>query len=1011
VSDKLKKLTQSEILLPSLVLLVLLNLLFFPVIWGNSTLIHSAGDVASIMPYGAYENNRQHQQTRRSNDDGAPAWFSEPNYAVLHQDYFNRVIAPLWNSFNGYGCPLLANMQSQPFNPLVLIACIAPSPKTDDLFVLARLFLAGILTNLYLRRLIGTYGSIFGAIAFMLTGYLIIFLNMPEISVTMWLPGLLYALERLAKSSSFGGVVCGALFTAMVLFGGMPEVSFLVLLLGGFYFLARVIDHHRKWSTRSRAFIAYALTCACGLAMAAPQIFPFIEYIGQSFNAHVGAIGAGGTAGPGSVYHVNFPVHFLNYLAPLIYGPLGDAKVKSGFGYDGFDGYWGVIVFSFAILAVVAAAKNALSKDADELKKTLSPIVWFFFATVVLLLSKNFGMPLLNWIAVLPLFKLVIFWKYSQPLIGFGMAVLAGIGFDLLATGALRRQTLLIGNSLALGTLITLGLVDKHYIWGDHSVHVLFDKTLTISTALICFAVAIGVLALAKPSLRMKSCRLLLLLLCADLSLSFLLPMFYWFHQLADRRSDPYQGAPYIQYLQKTITDSQRVLGFDGVLFPNWSSAFRISDVRDLDAMYPRHYLAFVRNFLMDKEPTELADFNLTTRFNGQEKLADPLFAESDLQTLQRFWYLSSVQYLLATRDHFLGQPTEITRKILLTTKRENDHYLRLDAFTIDKQTKHVLFQHPHGDKVSDTVRYECTVDKDKPWLNFSVGLDPSVYGIAYGDGMTFSVYVSDASGETEIFRKYIDPKSVRADRHWKSESIDLSKFSGSPLTLMLRVDGGPSNNTSADWGGWADLRFSSSDKPAPIASPKDAPTLVYDKEIKIYKNRDILPRVSMFYDYALAKTDAETLRLLKSKSFNVRSTIVLDANEIDAAILPPVDTGTSPPDTQTPMPDSATPTPPRITSYSPLIVKVAVDQKRDGILMLNDQIYPGWNAYVDGKTTEIWRGDYLFRAVLVEKGQHEVIFKYEPLSFYIGACLCAITVFALSAYGFFFTKRREEHV
>ncbi len=999
MSDELKKLIQSETLLAALVLLVLLNLLFFPVIWGGKTLIHSAGDAASIMPYGAYEQNKEYKQSRRSNDDGAPAWFSEPSYALLHDCYLTRSIAPLWNPFNGYGVPLLANMQSQPFNPLILIACLQPSPRSDDLFVLARLLLTGILTNLYLRRFIGAYGAIFGAIAFMLTGYLIMFLNMPEISVSMWMPGLFYALELLAQAVSFRRVVACAFFTGMVLLGGMPEVSFLVLLLGALYLFARILNCQTRLEDKRRGILAYVLSSFCGVAIASPQLLPFIEYVHESFNTHLGTIGAAGSADPGSVFHSNFFVHFLNYLDPLIYGPLGDAKVIPGAGYEGFSGYWGVIVFSFAIVAAVAAIESLRSKNQDEHLKTVTPIVWFFIAIVILFLGKKFGLPLLSWIGTLPLFRLVVFWKYSEPILGFSMAALSGIGFDLLATGKLRRRSLFIGFSIAATALLSVGLFDKRFIWGDHSVHLLFNKSLTISLALICAALAISVVALVKPKLRMRSSRLLLVLLCANLSLSFMLPMFYWFHQLAQRESDPYKGAPYIQFLQSSLKDSERVLGFDGLLFPNWSSAFQICDVRDLDALYPARYLAFVRNFLSDKEPTELADFNLTTRFHGMEKLADPLFTKAEMSNLQRFWYLSSVRYLLATRDHFLGEPTEITRKVLEHSQLRQEPYLRLDTFTIDKQTKYVLFQHPRGDKVADTLKYECVVAKDKPWLDFAIAMDPSVYDIAYGDGVTFSVSVLNKKGEIELFSKYIDPKSLHADRHWFSESIDLSKFADAPVTLLFRVDGGPSHNIAGDWAGWADLQFSASGKSLVQSASKDTPALVYDQEIKVYKTRDALPRATMFYKYVLAENDTETLKLLKSKSFDVRSTVVLDGKEVSSAMLPEQAKTNSP----------ALPLAQHIDVYSPLFIKISVNAQHEGILMLNDQFYPGWNAYVDGARTELWRSDYLFRAVYVKEGSHDVVFKYEPLSFYVGACSCAFTFFAISAYGFFIGRRRRD--
>lgn len=956
--------------------------------------MHSSGDAASIMPYGAYEQNKEFKQNRRSNDDGAPAWFSEPSYALLHNDYFKLAIPPLWNPYNGFGAPLLANMQTQPFNPLVLIACLSPSPRTDDLFVLARLLLAGILMNFYLRRLIGAYGATFGACAFMLTGYMIMYINMPEISVSMWMPGLFLALELMARSVRFTNVAIGGFFTAMILLGGMPEVAFLELFVGGIYFLTRVLVCHSGWKKRRQLFLSYFLSCTIGLALAAPQILPFLEYIRESSNAHAGTIGAGGADGPGSVYHQNFPVHFLNYLTPLIYGPLGDAKVKPGFGYDGFNGYWGVLVFAFALVASVKAFTPRAKNEVETSVSKMVPMIFFFLGTVLILIGKIFGAPILSLIGTLPLFKLVVFWKYSEPIIGFAMATLAGIGFDFVATGKLEKRSLLVSFGITATTLTAVALFDKRFLWGDHVVHMVFNKTLLISIALVLVALAVSYTALSKPNMRMKSCRLLLLLLCAELSMSFLLPTFYWFHQLAERTADPYKGAPYISYLRSNATRGERIMGFDGVLTPNWSSAFQIRDIRNLDAMYPARYLAFVRNFLADREPTELADFNLTTRFNGTERISDPLFAESEPSTLNRLWYLSSVQYFLAMRNHFIGKPSQIVRTVLEQSNNSDPQLLRLDAFTIDKQTRHVLFQHPAGAGTATLAKYGCTVSAEKPFLNFSLAIDPQVRDITDGDGMIFSIHVLSGRADTEIFTKNVEPKRNEADRHWIAESVDMSKFAGVPIELIFTVDPGANKNSSGDWGGWADMQFCSTKVPPENEPDKQRPQLVYDQELQVYKSNDALPRASMFYNFALTKSDKETLGLIKSEKFDPKHTVVLESSDIEPAMLP----NAVPKESLRQQP---------ISIDSPLAMKITVDTKHDGVLMTNDQYYPGWRVFVDGKEEELLHADYVFRAVKVKEGRHEVIFRYEPRSFYLGTCLSAFAMFFLSAYAFFVGRRR----
>jgi hypothetical protein len=57
-------------------------------------------------------------------------------------------------------------------------------------------------------------------------------------------------------------------------------------------------------------------------------------------------------------------------------------------------------------------------------------------------------------------------------------------------------------------------------------------------------------------------------------------------------------------------------------------------------------------------------------------------------------------------------------------------------------------------------------------------------------------------------------------------------------------------------------------------------------------------------------------------------------------------------------------------------------------MLVLRDQDFPGWQAYVDGVRAPLCRADYLFRAVPLAPGEHLVEFRYRPLSFGIGLSL-----------------------
>jgi hypothetical protein len=55
-----------------------------------------------------------------------------------------------------------------------------------------------------------------------------------------------------------------------------------------------------------------------------------------------------------------------------------------------------------------------------------------------------------------------------------------------------------------------------------------------------------------------------------------------------------------------------------------------------------------------------------------------------------------------------------------------------------------------------------------------------------------------------------------------------------------------------------------------------------------------------------------------------------------------------------------------------------------EGLLVLRDSWYPGWQAFIDGKRTPIFRVNGCFRGVIVPAGEHRVRFVYRPVLVYV---------------------------
>ncbi|MBW2028488.1 MAG: YfhO family protein [Deltaproteobacteria bacterium] len=86
------------------------------------------------------------------------------------------------------------------------------------------------------------------------------------------------------------------------------------------------------------------------------------------------------------------------------------------------------------------------------------------------------------------------------------------------------------------------------------------------------------------------------------------------------------------------------------------------------------------------------------------------------------------------------------------------------------------------------------------------------------------------------------------------------------------------------------------------------------------------------------------------------------------------------------------------VLEYENDAIRIQVKTPMPAYMVLSEIYYPGWRARVNGKRAEILRGNYLFRVIPLEAGEHEVRLSFVSWPFRIGAVLSLITVL-LSLY------------
>ena len=465
-------------------------------------------------------------------------------------------------------------------------------------------------------------------------------------------------------------------------------------------------------------------------------------------------------------------------------------------------------------------------------------------------------------------------------------------------------------------------------------------------------------------------------LLLGELSLNFLVPSFYIINTLPRTSLNPYVGAPYIDFLKQENKGHWRIFARGGLLYPNWASAFKISDIRSLDAIEYRPYVDFIRNFLLKPGDETRLDGELADRFTGTDTLYQYDFTTNQERRLLE---LSSVKYVLSTTE--LGRTSHVVDEIIDQHQGEKIQGFGRAPFPIDNHHIAIgLFQHPP----SGPITYRTTIAPDSPTLIGVLALQEAVHDKSDGAGFTIAIEVGN---QTEVlFHGELNPRDVPADRGGRPFAVDLTRYAGRQVELLFSTDAGPNGDNAYDWAGWAGLDFV-----APASTTANDRSdqhrffrEIYNAEIEIYEVKPVLPRAALYSAAEILPTD-QILSRLRADSFDPERTVVLSRESIptqDAAALASVVEATAAPV------QSA-----RIMSYEPRRVRIEADTEASMLLMLNDTDYPGWHAFVNGKPAPILRADYLFRAVLLPPGKNVVEFDYEPMSFRIGAAISGASV------------------
>ena len=888
-------------------------------------------------------------------------------------NFYSRKV--LWDTLLFAGFPMMADPQVMTWYPPAFLLSFLPGSWNVFMllaYVAGSAFMYGYMYTLSRSRFAAlTSGLVFGLSGFMMAhlGHAVI------IHAAAWIPLIIWSLERLRRKLSAKWLIIGSFAVTLSFSGGHSQIFFYGLILSVAYAGAL------GWSApigRWRYYLVSVLMLLLGISLAAIQIIPTAELLGQSARV--------GYSFQDFVSHSLPPRQALTMIFPAVFGAAPESGSLPYFGATNqteLTGYAGLLPLMLAALGLIATKKKFLG--------------WFWLCVTLFafLLVMGDATPMARLIYHIPILN--GFRAPARHFIELTMAVsvLCGLGVAAIlreeVSARLIRRVILIAG-VAMIVCLALLFMNSHYMAaiatqkGVAQLSLLPWKNRAVGIPIVVFLLGITVVAYWHKQPASTARRVLLLtVLVIDLG------SFGWFYEW--RSASPDKNAlnqPEFATRYKTLLDAshQRLMpyrsprGTIAEMPPNLTRLWGVPSASGYNVLI----LSRISNLLpmIDAIGTPLP-------------WSEPDNKSLDLMAVRYFFlphYESSkdergVSWLKDDMQFWLGagctQPPRKHATVALTDP------VKSTALSIVSRLA-CASQIPDGTEVA-RVKF-VDADGNAEERSLVAGRDASEW--AY-DCDRVKPYMKHQ--RATIFKSYPAKFDDPCDGHFYVSTLPLHGVKDI-RNIEFEWLGGPGSIILEELS-LIDQTDHSSYPIDPALLDHDAWRLVEDTgEARVYENLHVMPRawlatevVSITPDQALNAIKTGTLP--DGRSFDPNRSALVEA-----------------PLTLTPQNVSSGGTA-SVVASSDDWMEVRTSSTAPTFLVTSDAYYPGWRAKIDGLETGLYRADYAIRGVMLPPGEHIVRFDYRPRSFYFGAGVSILSLLVLGAIasaGFFYRKSKHQN-
>lgn len=924
---------------------------------------------------------------------------------------------PLWNPYIFGGMPLFGATQGGVLFPLNWFFHALPPQLAMNLGVLLTYSLAGLGAYLYARRSdVNITGALVTALVWQWSGFLVAQIGHTNIIQTaMLLPWLLWAIDGYAGDARRWRGVLIAVLVALQTFAGHQQTLAYALLLAGAYavFMATRgaetdgADGVARRRAR-RAYIWSLCFIVAGLALASVQILPTLELMLNSVRADASYEFFSSFSMP--------PVFLLTFLAPYVTGG-GDGSlfrapyVGPAF-YAEYIGYVGVCALMLALVA-------------PYLRRDGRTKFWSVVALVALALALGRFWPfdlyrLIYYVPILNLFRVPA--RHLLE-VDFALAVLAGRAVSALCVMERRRRiTFAVAACGACVFALTCLAVT---LWRPAEFRLARTAPATLLRAPELFlpvvVAALSVWAVWRLARGRKFAgAILLCVIVFDLCL--------WGQSSGWRQSSPsrthalWQTPPAVEFLRRREPQA-RAGDFRILTTPAPLAADAPSGVRAARAPAPSKLILDVQpdTYMMHRIENAAGydGFGLArySRLAGEMKLWGELGEPDESIRRSRAFDLLNVRYLVSPAPQATTNALELPRA---TAKLGGYPFAAQDlgAPPLEGERARLSFNTP------PLVTTRVAVVSNLSWSS-EVAEGATVGRVRLrtdtGRELTFAlragIETAEWAHEREAARGRIRHKRAPVATSAKMEGEDgdfeshtyVASFELPFKVSLVGMDVEVAQVSSAPKLGLNVQRVSLIDESgeeaavpllpewlvkAPAAdgagdettpeSGKHWQRVGQAGDVVVYENLRALPRAWLATETLELSDDAaleaiRTGKLADGREWSPRRTALVDGRVI-------LDSGTAEAETRV-----------KILSYEPNRIAIDTSCPTASVLVLSENHYPGWRAYLDNRGVETMRVNYNLRGVVLPAGSHEVRFVYRPKSALLGllasfvACLLLV--------------------